>query len=164
MSPINDRTEFDTVIRKHIWKLMIIGSFLGATAVIVIFSAYHLGGRSIFCGSCHSMESNYYTWKASRHKQFACVECHLPASNLAYATIYKGYAGLRDVTSETLRSYPYSIKMGSEGRGITNGNCSRCHFSTIENTSMSQGGSDCIKCHRFLVHGRPTGNGGFRID
>ncbi|MEN6615642.1 MAG: NapC/NirT family cytochrome c [Syntrophorhabdus sp.] len=160
MPEINDKTDFDAVIRKHVWKLIAMGALIGAILVIGAFSAYHLGGRSVFCGSCHSMEKNYFTWKTSRHKQFACIECHIPAGNAAYAVVYKGYAGLRDITSETIRSYPFAITLTYNARNIANTNCFRCHFSTIENTSMSRGGTDCIRCHRFLVHGRPTGNGG----
>ncbi len=156
----NGYSDFDAVIKKHVWKLIGMGSAAGAVVVMIIFSGYHFAGKSIFCGSCHSMENNYFTWQTSRHKQFACTECHLPAGNAAYTVLYKGYAGIRDVVGETTRSYPYTIKLTNTARTIANSNCSRCHFSTIETTNMASGGADCMKCHKFLVHGRPVPNGG----
>ena len=155
-----DSSDFDAVIKKHVWKLIGIGSVLGASLIVMIVAGYNFAGRSTFCGSCHSMENNYFTWKASRHKQFACTECHLPAGNFACTVLYKAYAGIRDVVGETGRSYPFSIKLTGSARTIANSNCSRCHFSTIETTPMTKGNADCMKCHKFLVHGRPVPNGG----
>lgn len=156
----NDKSDFDAVIRKHVWRLVGMGSAFGAIVMIVIFGAYHFAGRSTFCGSCHSMENNYFTWKTSKHKQFACIECHLPTGNMAHTVLYKAYAGARDVAGETTRSYPFTIKLTNSARAIANSNCSRCHFSTVEATFMARGNADCMKCHKFLVHGRPAPNGG----
>lgn len=149
-------SEFDAVIRKHVWKLIGIGTAFGALVIVIIIAGYNFSGRSTFCGSCHSMENSYFTWQASRHKQFACNECHLPHGNFAHTFFYKAYAGLRDVADETMRSYPFTIKLSNTARAIANSNCSRCHFSTIETTPMARGNADCMKCHKFLVHGRPV--------
>ncbi len=156
----SDFSDFDAVIKKHVWKLIAIGSGVGAFIIIIIFAGYHFAGRSTFCGSCHSMENNYFAWKVSRHKQFACIECHLPTGNIAYTVLYKAYAGARDVAGETARSYPFTIKLTDTARTIANSNCARCHFSTIETTPMVKGNTDCLKCHKFLVHGRPVLNRG----
>lgn len=155
-----DTSDFDVVIKKHVWKLIAIGSAFGAVVIIMIVAGYNFVGRSTFCGSCHSMENNYFTWKVSRHKQFACTECHLPAGNFAHTVLYKAYSGLRDVAGETTRSYPFTIQLTNNARAIANSNCSRCHFSTIETTPMARGNADCMKCHKFLVHGRTVPNGG----
>jgi len=160
----NDKADFDAVIKKHVWRLIAIGASLGAIFMVVVFSGYHFGGIPYFCGSCHSMENNYFAWQASRHKQFACVECHLPRNNIAYAAVYKTYAGIRDVVGETTRTYPFVIKLTNHARGIANSNCKRCHFSTIEKTPMAKGNADCMKCHKFIVHGRPVGQGGLRFE
>lgn len=156
----SDSSDFDGVIKKHVCKLVAIGAAVGAVAMIVIFAGYHLAGTSTFCGSCHSMENNYFTWQTSRHKQFACVECHLPTGSIAYTVLYKAYAGARDIAGETARSYPFAIKLTGSARAIANSNCSRCHFSTIETTPLVKGNTNCMKCHKFLVHGRPVFNGG----
>lgn len=160
----DDSADFDAVIKRHVWRLVGMGACLGAIVVVVIFSGYHFGGFSYFCGSCHSMENNYFAWKTSRHKQFACVECHMPRDNLAYAVAYKTYAGIRDLAGETMRTYPFTIKLTGHARAIANSNCLRCHFSTVENTPMARGNPECMKCHRFLVHGRPMEQGGNGLE
>jgi len=161
---VNDKADFDAVIKRHIWRLIAMGACLGAVFMLLVFSGYHFGGVSFFCGSCHSMENNYFAWKTSRHKQFACIECHLPRGNVAYSVTYKTYAGIRDMVGETTRAYPFTIKLTKHARSIANSNCLRCHFSTIENTPMAKGNTDCMKCHKFLVHGRPMGLGGLKIE
>ncbi len=158
------RTDFDAVIKKHVWRLIGMGVVFGVVITVLAFSGYHYGGISLFCGSCHSMENNYFAWQASRHKQFACIECHLPQGNIAYTLAYKSYAGIRDVLGETARTYPYTIRLTKQARNIASVNCFRCHFSTIEDTPMAKGGGDCMKCHKFLVHGRPIGQGGFGVE
>lgn len=155
-----ESSDFDAVIKKHIGKLIAMGFAFGIVAAMLLITGYHFAGKSLFCGSCHSMENNYFTWKVSRHKQFACTECHLPAENFAHTFLYKAYAGIRDVAGETSRSYPFTIKLTGNARAIANSNCSRCHFSTIETTPMAGKDVNCMKCHKFLVHGRPVSNGG----
>lgn len=166
MAPKEDegRTDFDVVIKKHVWRLIGIGAACGFVITVLVFSGYHFGGISLFCGSCHSMENNFFSWRVSRHKQFACIECHLPHGNIAHTFVYKSYAGIRDVAGETARSYPYTIRLTKQARSIANVNCFRCHFSTVEDTPMAKDGGDCMKCHKFLVHGRPAGHGGFSIE
>ena len=161
----NERdTDFDTVIKKHVWRLIGIGTVIGAVLTVIFFAGYHYAGISLFCGSCHSMENNYFTWQASKHKQFACIECHLPRGNTACTAVYKAYAGIRDILSETTRMYPYTIKLTGHARSIANENCFRCHFSTVEETQMTKADGNCTKCHKFLVHGRPLEQGGFNIE
>ncbi len=80
-------------------------------------------------------------WQQSNHKQFACIECHLPDSNIAIKVAYKTKAGLNDLYHETLRSYPASIRYLAEARGIAEGNCLRCHYSTVGNTFMALQGA-----------------------
>lgn len=159
-----ERTDFDVVIKKHVWRLIGMGTALGIAISVLFFSGYHYGSIPLFCGSCHSVENNYFSWRVSRHKQFACIECHLPRGNIAYTLAYKAYAGMRDVVGETARSYPYTIKLTKQARNIANVNCFRCHFSTIEDTRMVKDGGDCMKCHKFLVHGRPVAQGGSGIE
>lgn len=128
--------------------------FVGLVLAVLMAGVYHYSGSSEFCGACHSMETVHTQWRVSRHKQFACTECHLPDSNLAGKFIYKARAGMKDLWHETVRSYPAMIRLSQEGNVIANGNCRRCHYSTIENTAMVEGDTNCLKCHNGLVHGR----------
>lgn len=138
--------------------------YFGVVAGIIIALAmtggYHASGNPLVCGSCHSMDHVYGLWQSSLHKQFACIECHLPDTNIAGKLVYKARAGLNDLYHETLRTYPAAISISAEGAAIANGNCVRCHFSTVQNTFMGSGGASCIKCHRFSVHKRGLEKGG----
>lgn len=103
-------------------------------------------------------------WRQSHHKQYACIECHLPDAHLAAQAAYKTKAGLNDLYHETLRSYPAAIRLSAEARGIAEGNCLRCHFSTVENTFMAGGEGGCLSCHQRLVHGPGRDTGGIRVE
>jgi cytochrome c nitrite reductase small subunit len=138
----------------------IIGVFIAASAVL----GYHASGNPKFCMSCHSMEQVGKRWQQSHHKQFACIECHLPDDFFFAQAAFKTRAGLNDLYHETLRSYPAAIQISAEGRGVARGNCFRCHSSTIEKTPMARQGGDCLKCHRHLVHGRGAGEGGIKVE
>ena len=136
------------------------GVVTGAILVAIMFGGYHASGNPLVCGTCHSMDHVYSQWQHSTHKQFACIECHLPDTHIVGKVAYKTKAGLNDLYHETLRNYPAAISISDEGKEIANGNCLRCHFSTVQNTPMGAGGANCIKCHRYSVHQRGLEKGG----
>lgn len=157
MSSLDNRSHSDGRI---LVAGIIIGVFIAAFTAI----GYHGAGSPRFCIGCHSMEHVGNRWQQSNHKQFACIECHLPNDNLIVQVTYKARAGLNDLFHETFRSYPAAILISMEGKGIARGNCLRCHYSTIENTPMTRQGGDCLKCHRNLVHGRGLEKGGMNVE
>ncbi len=151
--------------RKRItFKVLIPGIIIGIVLAAVAVAAYHSSGDARFCGSCHSMKPLQASWKISNHRQFACVECHLPDTHIAGKVIYKTRAGLNDLIHETVRDYPAGIGLSVHGRQIINGNCFRCHASTISGTPMIKQGVDCLHCHRYLVHGRGQEDGGIKVE
>ena len=141
-------------------KLLFAGITVGAILMAVMVGGYHASGSPLVCGTCHSMDHVYVRWHASTHKQFACTECHLKDTHIVGKLAYKTKQGLNDLYHETLKIYPAAISISAEGREIANGNCIRCHFSTVQNTPMGAGGADCLKCHRFTVHQRGLEKGG----
>ena len=142
---------------------MAIGVAIGLGLAVTASALYGLSGRSTFCGSCHSMAETYARWSASRHKQFSCSECHMPATGFLRQIAYKTRAGLRDLYEETLRGYSAYPVISVEGRQIANENCHRCHRSTIEATGLARGG-DCLRCHRDLVHSTAYREGGLPFE
>lgn len=146
--------------RRSPGKTIIVGIIAGAVLMAVMIGGYHASGNPLVCGSCHSMDHVYAQWSHSLHKQFACIECHLPHTNIAGKVAYKVKAGLNDLYHETFKSYSAAIPISGEGRKIASQNCLRCHFSTVQNTPMAAGGADCLKCHRFTVHQRGLEKGG----
>jgi cytochrome c nitrite reductase small subunit len=145
-------------------KILAAGVILGIAIALFTIAGYHAAGSPVFCMACHSMKDTGKHWQQSLHKQFACIECHLPDSNIIVQVVYKTKAGLNDLYHETLRTYPSSIRISDEARGIAEGNCYRCHYSTIENTFMVGQGADCLKCHRRLVHGPGLETGGIKVE
>lgn len=150
--------------KPSILKILIPGIIIGIVAMAVAVGAYYQSGDARFCGSCHSMKTVHHQWKASNHQQFTCTECHLPDTHIAGKVAYKTRAGINDLIHETARDYPAGIGLSTHGRQIINGNCVRCHASTVAATPMAQGGSDCLKCHRYLVHGRGQDDGGVKVE
>lgn len=115
--------------------------------------AYYTSGHPAVCLCCHSMGAVGSTWHGSNHKQFACVECHMPVTGTLSKLLYKTRAGLHDLWHETLRDYPASLALSFQAKTIVNANCLRCHRSTVERVTMLGGGPvSCTKCHRHAVH------------
>ena len=141
-------------------KLLAYGIIAGSVLVSFTVIGYHASGQARTCGACHSMDLAYSRWQASNHKQFVCIECHLPDTNLAGQITFKIKSGLNDLYHETLKTYSNAMVLSPEDREVANGNCLRCHFSTVQNTPMGAGGADCLKCHRYLVHQRGLEKGG----
>jgi cytochrome c nitrite reductase small subunit len=145
-------------------KILIPGIIIGIVVSAIAVLAYYQSGDARFCGSCHSMNLVHNRWQTSNHHQFTCTECHLPDTHIAGKVIYKTRAGLNDLVHETARDYPAGIGLTAHGRQIINGNCVRCHASTISGTPMAKNGADCLKCHRYLVHGRGQDDGGIKVE
>ena len=150
--------------KSSIIKILISGIVIGIIISAIAVGAYHQSGNARFCGSCHSMNPVHQQWKASNHHQYTCTECHLPDTHIVGQVAYKTKAGINDLIHETARDYPVAISLSDRARQIVNGNCVRCHTSTVAPTPMTQGGADCIKCHRYLVHGKGNDQGGIKIE
>lgn len=150
--------------RKFLNAGFVIGVLAGGILIAAAVLAYHESGDARFCGSCHSMNTVHARWQASNHHQFKCTECHLPDTHIAAKVAYKTRAGIHDLIHETGRGYSAGIGLSNEARRIINGNCVRCHASTIAKTLMARDGGDCLNCHRFLVHGRGQDEGGIKLE
>jgi len=150
--------------RAVVLKFLAIGVGLGILITLTAMGTYHAAGSPVFCLSCHSMQDVGSAWRQSRHKQFACIECHLPDGNIAVQAAYKAKAGMRDLYHETLRDYAAFIDISDEGVSIAEGNCLRCHFSTVQGTFMASEGGACLACHRELVHGVESRIGGIHVE
>jgi cytochrome c nitrite reductase small subunit len=53
-------------------------------------------------------------------------------------------AGINDLIHETMGDYQIGIGLSTNARKIINGNCIRCHASTIAATPMAQEEADCL--------------------
>jgi len=145
---------------KYSFSGIIIGLIISGIAV----GTYHQSGNARVCSSCHSMKLVHNRWLASNHRQFSCMECHLPDTHIAGKVTYKIRAGFHDLTQETMRNYGAGIGLSAAGRQIVNKNCFRCHASTIVGTPMALERTNCLNCHRYLVHGRGADEGGIKVE
>ena len=145
-------------------KLILAGMAVAVAAMACMAGGYEMAESPAFCGSCHSMTQAHASWQSSNHKQIDCTECHLPNRNLVVKLIAKGETGMNDVYHETLRDYPATIQVSDSGMKILKDNCLRCHQSSVENTRMADGGQDCTKCHRGLVHDRNKSKEGIKVE
>ena len=135
-------------------RILASGIIAGIVICLFIAIGYNLSSTTRFCAACHSMQSVAATWQVSTHKQFTCIECHLPDNHIISRVSYKAAVGIRDLVDETLGTYAVPVTISKSSAGIVNQNCLRCHFSVMEKTALSGRASNCINCHRFLVHGR----------
>jgi cytochrome c nitrite reductase small subunit len=131
---------------------LVLGVFIGMVLMALLIEGYHASADPTACIACHSMNQAGGTWRMSNHKQFDCTECHMPASNGATRFLYKARAGLHDLWHETVRDYPASLVVSPEAKRIAQGNCVRCHRSTMERVAAFSGEPQCMRCHRRIVH------------
>ena len=145
-------------------EILTLGIIAGIVMAVLFGAAYQVSSDSRFCSSCHSMKLVHNRLQATHHKQFACIECHMPDTNIAGRVVYKARAGMNDLNHEMFRDYPAGIDLSATGYEIINQNCLRCHASTIAKTPMAENGGNCLKCHRYLVHGRGVDEGGIKVE
>lgn len=137
----------------------------GITALLLALGVFgwvtnapsYLGHDPSTCNNCHVMDAQYEGWFHSAHVTYtACTDCHLPHQNIASYYLYKGYSGVRDVVSFTLKTYPAAIRATQQTDEIVQANCIRCHVDTVENILADPQPLDrpCWGCHRSTAHGQ----------
>jgi cytochrome c nitrite reductase small subunit len=105
-----------------------------------------------FCVGCHVMESNYEDWiHAGAHRRNKCVDCHLPNENAGLHYLWKSIDGAKDALVFYSGRVPERIALSSHGGRVLQGNCVRCHESTVATIDRER---RCWDCHRRVSHRR----------
>jgi cytochrome c nitrite reductase small subunit len=134
---------------------LLFGSIAAIVIAFVLVGPPHVLARSespAFCVGCHTMESEYEAWiHTGAHRRKDCVDCHLPNQNAAMHYLWKSIDGTKDVLLQYSGTYPAEIKLSSHGREVVQGNCIRCHSTTVELINPER---TCWECHRRLMHRR----------
>ncbi|MBI3091828.1 MAG: NapC/NirT family cytochrome c [Candidatus Tectomicrobia bacterium] len=74
-----------------------------------------------FCGSCHTMQTQYDTWKTSKHRNVGCVDCHYPPD---LSSFVKGRtAGLLMAAKQVTGFYPTKSHGNVDSRSCQQGGC-----------------------------------------
>ncbi len=117
--------------RRRAWPWFIaaagLAAFLGLGAGLWEFSS-----SPMFCNSCHLMRPYVAAWKASPHKNVACVQCHYPPG--FRDTLWVKYQAMTQVVKWATQTY--SSKPFAE---VEDGSCLRsgCHSrSDLERKSI----------------------------
>lgn len=103
-----------------------------------------------FCVKCHSMKEQYETWSHSLHRNFKCVDCHLPNDNFVNHYVWKGIDGTKDLISETMGLKEWwEIHLSEHGKKVLQSNCIRCHEGIVSHIDKKR---NCIDCHKTVTH------------
>ena len=94
-----------------------------------------------FCNSCHIMEPYYKAWKASKHNQVACIDCHYPPA-APKTLLWKKFQAFSQVAKYVTRTY------------------SSKPFAEVEDSSCLRSG-----CHsQRLLEGKVLSKTGIKFD
>jgi len=125
---------------------------LGVLLVAGIAGAWAMQAtdQAAFCGSCHSMDTSFWTFGKSGHAKLACNDCHAP-QNLAAKIPFKAQAGTADVWATVSKNIPDVIHASKLHKDVIQANCVRCHQPTLETVAMDAK-PWCVDCHRSVPH------------
>jgi len=143
------------------WVALTVGMVALLTAVGVFAwvtdAPSYLGHEPSTCNNCHVMDDQYENWAHAAHAQYAsCIDCHLPQQNIVSYYAFKGYSGLRDVVTFSLKIYPPAIRATKMTDDIVQANCIRCHGASVDAIIGGPQPFDryCWSCHRSVAHGQ----------
>ena len=151
------------------WKptvAVLMGIFFGLGFYALYISRAHsyLSDSPETCINCHVMNTHYYDWAHSSHRNVAvCTDCHVPHDNLFSKYLFKAEDGLRHATIFTLRTEPQAIYIREAGRKAVQKNCIRCHSQLVGMDYLGSGLPGYhnqlkerrgVDCHRETPHKR----------
>lgn len=151
--------KFDLSKTEDKLKLFILAS--GLLIFLVVGSAGAIGFtmRPDFCRTCHVMEPEYQTWKATSHSQIACTDCHIEPG-LGNLIVHK-VGALKELYHYVTKTYERPLKMAHK---IESSVCEQCHsqervFTTsgdiiIPHAKHREKDVKCVECHSGVAHGK----------
>ena len=144
------------------------------TAIVVAFVIGAIGGLGAFtfiyadgsayltndpqaCANCHVMQDHLDAWSKSTHKAVAtCNDCHAPHDAVAAKLWTKALNGFNHSLAFTTGRFEEPIRITDRNRAITQDACRHCHQQVVDAIDWaargSDGGLDCIRCHRGVGH------------
>lgn len=161
--------ELRDFIKSHTLALLAGGFIVGVAACGLGSAVMAATGSPEFCGTCHSMKQETWSFAESSHSRLECTDCHLPHDNAVIYMVEKGRTGMVDMYHEVMRDYPAHISLSEDARATVNGNCLRCHEGVMDNVHIAVGerydtGADCLKCHSRIAHGANRLEGGIKVE
>ena len=138
------------------WRLILIITLIAAAAgAFLMLGPPALLAKSEspeFCSSCHVMQAQYDSWfHEGAHRSIKCVDCHLPHQNILAHYVWKSIDGMKDVVVFHSGMTPETITISDRGQNVLQGNCLRCHETTVWRITKDR---NCWECHRRLSQTR----------
>ena len=146
--------------KRNFYKILTITLFAILFIGIAGYGTVEFTSSSSFCGTCHEMNPENNTWKASAHSNVACKDCHIKPDVVSYAKAKAN--GLVELYSKATDSYAAPIHMPDQ---IPNSQCERCH--NMKNRAVTAPGDiiiphekhlkedvKCVDCHSGVAHGK----------
>jgi nitrate/TMAO reductase-like tetraheme cytochrome c subunit len=145
--------------RLRLYKLMTLTVLF--LALFFSLGAFGLEATSSskFCSSCHEMQPEYYTWKASSHSEVDCVNCHTEPGIKQTA---KDKVDL--IVKAVKKNYNESAAPIRMPKEIPDSACEKCH--NVNQREITVSGDiiiphdkhkdkdiECIQCHNGVAHG-----------
>jgi nitrate/TMAO reductase-like tetraheme cytochrome c subunit len=160
------RARVRAFLRRRLGKVVVVLLVLLALVVVLVTVAATYTERSSFCGySCHEMNPYGDTWKASAHKDVACVRCHIKPGTVEF--VEAKLSAVREVWVHFLGQVKQPIAVTEH---IPDSTCtaSGCHpVATIKEPASLRGVTFshhdhradlmCIDCHQQVVHSSTPG-------
>jgi len=154
------------------WKSACALAFVLGVGALALRSG-SFSSRPEACTSCHLMQPQLDSWRASAHgKGMTCNDCHVAHQGRLRPFFGKLNDGVRHAAIFTLWVKPRSIRLRERGAHTVQANCLRCHGRPGEagwktdpalpapptpNTSAHLDASRaCFECHRETPHGAIT--------
>ncbi len=97
---------------EHRRALLTLAGIAVAILLVVQVAFYFLSSSAAVCGSCHIMEPYLDAWRASSHRDVACVACHREYRFVLSTTYLRYLTGI------------YSLQLRAE---VPDGRCLACH-------------------------------------
>lgn len=119
--------------------LLIAAATCIVAGMLALGGLYRLSSSPMLCNSCHIMKPYVQAWKASKHNNVTCIDCHYPPE--LRGTIWVKYQALAQVAKWATQTY------------------SSKPFAEVEDASCLRSG-----CHASrLLEGKVTSSGGLSL-
>ena len=151
------------------WRIPVIilcGAIVGIGFYIMKISkvASYASDDPKVCVNCHVMSTEYASWRASSHREWAtCNDCHVPHDNPISTYAFKAKDGLYHASVYTMRAEPEVIRIKEMGSDVVHQNCIRCHENQVMDAKLTamvdnhvghRSDRKCWECHREVPHGK----------
>ena len=118
--------------------------------------------QAAFCASCHEMQPEYATFKASAHSDFSCAVCHTDYT-MTQIVLHGKKKVLNEVVGHFSQSYVLPLMLT---KPLPNSVCESCHspnrnltptgdsnLSREKHYEHVEKGITCVTCHPGVAHG-----------